>query len=233
MTFIDQWPAQVEEIRSNGVRIVMPHQTLHEQIAIFQICDVATFTRHFDYAFIVLKADDARWGAEPINPHLNPTRLMVVIQNRMTAEEVTDIAGPGRSLGCVLEIPSGLHDPGTIIRDSPPDRSWFAVGSLDDGSAGREQEVAMTVKTSISLTDEQYAFARSQVESGRYSSVSAVLQQGLDVLCRRLGAEELETASLRKLLSDRRQGEFTGVRSMDERLAGMIADKRRAHGLQS
>ena len=91
----------------------------------------------------------------------------------------------------------------------------------------------MTVKSSISLTDEQYAFARSQVETGRYPSVSAVLQQGIDLLRRRTEAEELETAVLRKLLSDRRKGEFAGARSMDERLAGMIADKRRAHGLQS
>lgn len=142
VTFIDQWPAHVEEIRRSGVRIVMPHRTLHERIDIHHICDVATFTRGFDYALIVLKAYDARWGAELIKPHLKPNGLMVAIQNGMTAEEVADIAGPGRSLGCVLEISSGLYEPGTIIRDSPPDRSWFAVGSLDGGSAGREHEIA-------------------------------------------------------------------------------------------
>ena len=62
VTFIDQWPAHVEEIRSNGVRIVMPHRTLHERIEIHHICDVATFTSGFDYALIVLKAYDARWA---------------------------------------------------------------------------------------------------------------------------------------------------------------------------
>ena len=36
----------------------------------------------------------------------------------------------------------------------------------------------MTVKSSISLTDEQHSFARELVDAGRYSSVSAVLQQG-------------------------------------------------------
>ena len=34
----------------------------------------------------------------------------------------------------------------------------------------------MTVKTSVSLTDQQNAFARRMVEEGRYSSVSAVIQ---------------------------------------------------------
>ena len=91
----------------------------------------------------------------------------------------------------------------------------------------------MTVKSSISLTDEQHAFARALVESGRYPSFSAVLQQGVDLLRQRTEAEELETAALRELLARRREGEFVGVDAMDERLARMIADKRRAHGLPS
>ena len=91
----------------------------------------------------------------------------------------------------------------------------------------------MTVKSSISLTDEQHAFARTLVEAGRYSSVSAVLQQGVDLLRRRMDAEELETAALRELLSRRRKGKFISAERMDTRLAGMVADKRRAHGLPS
>ena len=50
----------------------------------------------------------------------------------------------------------------------------------------------MTVKSSISLTDEQHAFARALVDAGRYSSVSAVLQQGVDLLRQRMDAEEVE-----------------------------------------
>ena len=95
------------------------------------------------------------------------------------------------------------------------------------------EEDLVTVKSSISLTDEQHAFARSLVETGRYSSLSAVLQQGVDLLRRRMDAEELETAALRELLSRRREGTFVGAQGMDARLAGMVADKRRAHGLPS
>ena len=88
----------------------------------------------------------------------------------------------------------------------------------------------MTVKSSISLTDEQHAFARALVEAGRYASVSAVLQQGVDMLRQRMDAEEAETAALRALLARRRAGAFVGAEGMDTRLAAMIADKRRAHG---
>ena len=91
----------------------------------------------------------------------------------------------------------------------------------------------MSVKSSVSLTDEQYAFARALVEAGRYSSLSAVLQQGVDLLRRRIDAEELESAALRELLSRRRTGAFVGARAMDRRLATVIAAKRREHGLSS
>ena len=91
----------------------------------------------------------------------------------------------------------------------------------------------MAVKSSISLTDEQHAFARSLVEAGPYASLSAVLQQGVALLRQRLDAQELEHAAMRELLSLRRQGDFVSAQAMDTRLARMIADKRRAHGLQS
>ncbi len=89
----------------------------------------------------------------------------------------------------------------------------------------------MTVKSSISLTDEQHAFARALVEAGRYPSLSAVLQQGVDLLRHRIDSEELETVALRELLSRRRRGEFVDAQRMDERLAGTVAARRRAHGL--
>ena len=91
----------------------------------------------------------------------------------------------------------------------------------------------MAVKSSISLTDEQYAFARALVEAGRYASLSAVLQQGVDLLRQRMDAEELEHVALRELLSRRREGEFLSEQRMDARLSRMIAGKRRAHGLPS
>ena len=95
------------------------------------------------------------------------------------------------------------------------------------------KETLVTVKSSISLTDEQHTFAKALVEAGRYSSLSAVLQQSVDLLRQRMDAEELETAALRELLSRRRKGAFVGAERMDTRLARMIADKRREHGLSS
>ncbi len=87
----------------------------------------------------------------------------------------------------------------------------------------------MTVKSSVSLTDEQHAFAKDLVEAGRYSSVSAVLQRGVDMLRHRLEREEMETQALKLLLSRRRDGDFITSAQMDARIREMVVRKRRAH----
>lgn len=91
----------------------------------------------------------------------------------------------------------------------------------------------MGVKSSISLSDQQDAFARRLVEQGRYSSVSAVIQNGLDLLRQRTEAEEVETAALKALLLARSQEGFVSAMDMDGRLAAMIDGKRRSARVDS
>jgi antitoxin ParD1/3/4 len=90
----------------------------------------------------------------------------------------------------------------------------------------------VTVKSSISLTDDQHSFARTLVDSGRFPSVSAVLQQGIELLRERLEDEALERAALAEILGKRRSGSFLSATSMDSRLSRLIARKRRAHALR-
>lgn len=84
----------------------------------------------------------------------------------------------------------------------------------------------MTVKTSISLTDQQEAYARSLVESGRFSSLSAVLQSGLELLRAETEAKDAELAALRALLDDRAKGPFISADEFSERVEQMIERKR-------
>ena len=66
----------------------------------------------------------------------------------------------------------------------------------------------MTIKSSISLRDDQHAFARALVEGGRFSSLSAVVQQGLDLLRQQDADAEADRAALRTLLVERAAGPF-------------------------
>jgi antitoxin ParD1/3/4 len=88
------------------------------------------------------------------------------------------------------------------------------------------QEVAMTVKASISLTDAQEAYARSLVEAGRYPSLSAVLQQGLQLLRRDDEAREVELEALRSLIDRRRAGPFVDLAEGEAQVRAMLERKK-------
>lgn len=90
----------------------------------------------------------------------------------------------------------------------------------------------MTVKASISLTDAQDAFARGLVTAGRYPSLSAVLQRGLELLREEAVAREAEAAALRALLDERACGPFVDVDEGRARTEAMLARKRAELGLQ-
>ena len=64
----------------------------------------------------------------------------------------------------------------------------------------------MTVKSSIALTDEQHGLVRELVKAGHYLNISAVLQQGTDLLRQREQDEDLERAALKAFLDQRACG---------------------------
>jgi len=89
----------------------------------------------------------------------------------------------------------------------------------------------MTVKTSISLTDDQEAYARRLVESGQYPSLSAVPQRGLDMLRRDNERHDAELDALRTLIDRRREGPFTDLETLKTQTLAMLERKRRERGL--
>ncbi|TRL35104.1 type II toxin-antitoxin system ParD family antitoxin [Rhizobium straminoryzae] len=89
----------------------------------------------------------------------------------------------------------------------------------------------MTVKASVSISDQQDAFARRLVEEGRYSSVSAVVQQGLELLREQTERKEAELAALRALVDERRKGAFLTMEESHAQIEALIARKKAEYGV--
>lgn len=142
VVLIDQWPENVEAMRKQGIRIEMPGETLATPVRAYNLCDVCTFREQFDIVLLLMKAYDSRWSAQLIEPYLKPDGLIAGVQNGMTTNTIADVVGAHRTIGCVIEISSAMFTPGIVTRDLPHDRSWFAVGSIDPSTRGREHEVA-------------------------------------------------------------------------------------------
>jgi antitoxin ParD1/3/4 len=85
----------------------------------------------------------------------------------------------------------------------------------------------MSVKASISLTETQDAFARDLVGQGRYPSLSAVMQQGLELLREQTEIKALEAEALRALIQKRRDGQFVDLDEGRKRTRAMLDHQRR------
>ena len=148
VVFIEQWPSHVEAMRANGVVINTPEESLRTQVNTLHLCEVATLRKKFDVVLMLMKAYDSKWAAQFIEPHLKQDGLLVGVQNGMSIDPITDVVGVERTLGCVIEITSAMFEPGVVERHSNHSRSWFAVGSLDQSTIGREEEVASLLRHS-------------------------------------------------------------------------------------
>lgn len=91
----------------------------------------------------------------------------------------------------------------------------------------------MSVKASVSLTDAQEDFARGLVAAGRFPSLSAVVQQGLELLRVDTEARAAETEALRALLAERRAGSFVEVEEGRARTEGWLEARRAGLGLEA
>lgn len=89
----------------------------------------------------------------------------------------------------------------------------------------------MSVKASVSISEQQDAYARDLVEQGRFSSMSAVVQQGLDLLRKQDEADLLEAAALKVLLEERINGTFVSLGEFVNQTEDMLTQKRRELGL--
>ncbi|WP_409049925.1 type II toxin-antitoxin system ParD family antitoxin [Agrobacterium vitis] len=87
------------------------------------------------------------------------------------------------------------------------------------------------MKASVSISDQQDKFARKLVEDGRYSSLSAVVQRGLELLREETEMKEAEVQALRALIDERSKGPFLSAEESSRTIQQMIAAKKSFYGL--
>jgi 2-dehydropantoate 2-reductase len=207
VVLIDQWPEHVQAMRTRGLCIEMPDETLRVPVRAYNLCDVCTFTEPFDIVLLVTKAYDTRWSCQLIEPYLKDDGLIAGVQNGMTVDAIASVVGPARTMGCVIEISSMMFDPGIVQRHSPPPRSWFAVGSISPETVGREAEIADLLKRvgSVETVDDIRATKWMKLVSNATTLVTtailgvpmldAVQMPGMRELMLRSGQEALDTGA--------------------------------------
>jgi 2-dehydropantoate 2-reductase len=142
VTIIDQWPAQVEAMNAEGLRIQMTDGELQVPVRALHLCDLAAARLEFDVVFLAVKSNDHRWLTEFIKPYLKSDGVLVPTQNGMNDDSIASIIGRDRTVGCAMELSAEIFTPGLVKRNTTRKTTWFALGELDGFYTPRVKELA-------------------------------------------------------------------------------------------
>lgn len=171
LTFIDPWPAHVEAMRKDGLRVThamdVPEFTV--PVRALHLTDVQSLTKEapIDIAFVCTKSYDTAWATMLIRPYLAPSGYVVSLQNCMNEETVAGVVGWGKTMGCIASrITVELRAPGHIHRGAGKGaarHTVFRAGEVHGRITPRAEEVCRLVafadsaKTTENLWGERWS----------------------------------------------------------------------------
>ena len=141
VTIIDQWPAQVEKVRTDGIEVTLPDKVVKTKLNALHLCELSSARLMFDIVFMCVKSNDHRWLAEFIKPYLKPDGVFVAIQNGFNEESLASILGKERVVGCVVELSAEIFNPGFVKRNTTHKTTWFSTGEHDGFLTPRVKEI--------------------------------------------------------------------------------------------
>lgn len=145
VTLIDQWPAHVQAMKTDGLHVQFKDSAFHVPVKALDLCDVAAENVTFDVVMLAAKSNDTRWLAEFIKPFLKADGALVGTQNGMNDDAIASIIGAPRVVGCVVELQAELFTPGRIQRNTTREGTWFTVGELDGSYTQRVRDIATLI----------------------------------------------------------------------------------------
>jgi 2-dehydropantoate 2-reductase len=147
VTIIDAWPAHIAKIRDEGLALSGTHGERRIRLQALHICDVQALMRDpVDIAFVSVKLYDTQWATALIAPYLAQDGFIVTMQNGLIEEEVAQIVGWQRVVGCVVSrVQVELLEPGHVRRSNPPGgelHTAFRVGEAHGRVTPRATAIA-------------------------------------------------------------------------------------------
>lgn len=155
VTLIDQWPAHVEKMQRDGLRVVMTDNDLHIRVNAIHLCDLASESSPFDVVLLAVKSYDSAWLAQLIKPYLAPDGIFVGLQNGMNEEIIVPIIDGGRVVASAIELSAEIYEPGLVQRDTTRSGTWFGVGEIDGSRTDRIEQLAVLLRNcaQVGVTD--------------------------------------------------------------------------------
>ncbi|HEY3064127.1 MAG TPA: 2-dehydropantoate 2-reductase [Chloroflexota bacterium] len=144
VTLIDQWPAHVESIKRDGLRLSGTCGDHIVKVRALHLYEAQSIGEPFDAVFLAVKGYDTDWATLFSIRFLRQQPddgVIVDFQNGINDERVAALAGRARTLGCVITISAGLYEPGHAMR-TDTSAIGFKIGELDGSDTPRARALA-------------------------------------------------------------------------------------------
>lgn len=143
VTLIDQWPANVEHIKANGITVTTFDQgPFTAQADALHLGEVAAGRPSFDVVVLSVKSYDTLWAAKFIEPYLASGGYIMSAQNSINEDAIASVVGWPRVTGCVVMLGAAMYEPGRPERTSASDRPAFALGEPSGITSPRLEAMA-------------------------------------------------------------------------------------------
>lgn len=113
-------------------------QGTEETVKIEAVSHMDELSNRKDIIFLATKASEALEVAKQLPPILTPDGVVVTMQNGIIEEDVAEIVGKQRVVGCTLNWGATMHEPGEVERTSP---GGNVIGFLEDGDKNDLEEI--------------------------------------------------------------------------------------------
>jgi 2-dehydropantoate 2-reductase len=201
VTFIDPWPAHVEKMQRDGLKIShirdVPEFTV--KVRAMHVTDAQHLTKEkpIDVAFVCVKSYDTEWAATLISQYLAPGGYIISLQNCMNEETIARVVGWGKTVGCIASsITVDLCEPGHVRRaagKSGAKHTVFRTGEVHGRITDRVKEIARLV----ALADS--AMVTENLWGERWSKlVTNVMGNGLSACTGMIGKEMIQNDAIRR-----------------------------------
>ncbi len=201
VTFIDPWPAHVEQMRKHGLRIThaMKEPEFMVPVRALHVTDAQALAKEkpIDIAFVCMKSYDTAWATMLIRQYLAPDGYVVSLQNCMNEETIAGVVGWGKTLGCIASsITVNLPEPGRVHRGAAKHgaaHTVFRAGEVHGRLTRRAHEVCRLVghADSAKVTDNLWGERWSKL-------VANAMANGLSACTGLGGADMLKNETIRR-----------------------------------
>lgn len=180
ITFADAWPAHVEAIRRDGLRLqgMTEAEAAHVHPPILHLTELQDLIRQepIDMVLLSVKSYDTAWAARLAAMYLSDGGVMVSLQNAINEHRIAEVVGRERTMGCIAsKIVVELVEPGYIERRVPKGgeaHTVFRVGEYEGPVRPRTEWLAeaLSVIDSAKASDDLWGERWSKLVANAMSN---------------------------------------------------------------